>query len=925
MIKIRRLSHSVNSHKILNNINCDLPDSGIVAIVGPSGSGKTTFLNCLSTLVDYDGTIEHDGINVVKQNMHERDLFRLKRFGYIFQQYNLYENLSVEDNVLMPYQAISNNSNNNNFELKINEVLSLIGIQDLKKKIVNKLSGGEKQRVAIARAIINNPKVIFADEPTGALDKENSIKIMQLLSQIASKSLVIIVSHDLELIQSFASQILEIKDGEIVSISYFNQEKQPALISKVKPLYNSPNSKLHLSFLLRYTLAQIKVHKLKTLLSGLVCSLGMLALGLSLSLSNIISSSVISAYSGLIESDRVIIQRKENDLKINKCALSENEVISIAKKYSNYIEDIGICYQANFEEIFEDKNTLGFQVEGKNKVIPGFGAREINDFVWLDYENVQVFPNMPSEMNNDEIVLGLTFGQIKYICSELKIKQSVESLGEYISSYGLDVVYDFAHYDWEYEDQQILSVKGVCLVNTSTLYHDNHMWNKNMYEDKMRFPTKDDFDKMDVPPWTLNKAFYYKINIRIDTFLDFARYEKAFDYVALEIPNKQFFSNVKETSKEDRLILFSGFSSDLLPRYYSYFQEIINGIKNPIFGSPGGYGIFPDYMMSGFGNLMFFSSDEEKIIEISDLYDFLDEDERNDIVMPGVLNGHFTKTNFNGVGFKPLSKEINLISGRLPTSYDEIVISSSMSEKLNFNGDSLYYSCKKINNSKKSDFHIGSLNIVGVIDSNTNDIYHFQDWVLTFFQAIVGISVFDMPLTAISFQMAENFDFSSSEQILEKSFPKLTIIDPLSDVVLSANEVGSKIQIFLLILSILILVISLFIIIQSLGLYFDRIKKDVGIARIIGISKSSSSGFIYSYLGLIIFSSFLFSCVELFIVSIFTSLSIGSVTGSTTFVLFNPISFFAMFLFGLFIGLITFFILKNKIGKLSPFECIKRN
>ena len=208
MIKLTNVRKAFQNRLALNNINYEFPRNGLCIIYGQSGSGKTTLLNCLSGLISFEGSIEIDHQRIETLNDEELSNLRLSSYGFVFQDFKLFENETVAANLLFPLETL-NHLPKNVKDRKCEDLLSLVGLEHKEKQIVNKLSGGEKQRVAIARALVNDPKVLLADEPTGSLDEKNSIEIMNILKIISKNSLVIMVSHDQELTKKYADQIIE--------------------------------------------------------------------------------------------------------------------------------------------------------------------------------------------------------------------------------------------------------------------------------------------------------------------------------------------------------------------------------------------------------------------------------------------------------------------------------------------------------------------------------------------------------------------------------------------------------------------------------------------------------------------------------------------------------------------------------------------
>lgn len=204
-----------NIAKALNGVSFSIVDGEFVGIMGPSGSGKTTLLNCISTIdtpTSGDIIIGEDNISLLnKQKLQE---FRSRSLGFIFQDFNLLDTLTGFENIALPLSIAR--VNHQEIETRIHEIATVLGIDHVIKKYPYQLSGGEKLRVAAARALINNPKLLLADEPTGALDSKSSRQLLENLQKINQdlNSTILMVTHD-AFSASYCNRILFIKDGVI--------------------------------------------------------------------------------------------------------------------------------------------------------------------------------------------------------------------------------------------------------------------------------------------------------------------------------------------------------------------------------------------------------------------------------------------------------------------------------------------------------------------------------------------------------------------------------------------------------------------------------------------------------------------------------------------------------------------------------------
>lgn len=220
MIRIEKLDKYYNKGKkseqhVLDQVSLELDNTGLVCILGESGSGKTTLLNTLGGLDTFSGgTIDIDGTVLKKYDPKKMEPIRNEKFDYIFQNYYLLQDYSVVYNIKLALNRYDLTEEEK--DARVDYVLNMLGLSKYKKKIVSKLSGGQKQRVSIARALVKSPDVILADEPTGNLDEENTIRTMSILKNISKECLVILVSHERRIAEFFADRIIEIQDGKIL-------------------------------------------------------------------------------------------------------------------------------------------------------------------------------------------------------------------------------------------------------------------------------------------------------------------------------------------------------------------------------------------------------------------------------------------------------------------------------------------------------------------------------------------------------------------------------------------------------------------------------------------------------------------------------------------------------------------------------------
>ena len=267
----------------LDNVSLNLRDNEFISVLGPSGSGKTTLLNIIGGLDSYDsGDLVIDGISTKKYNSRDWDTYRNHTIGFVFQSYNLIPHQSVLSNVelALTIGGIKGKEKRKRAE----EALIEVGLEEHMHKKPNQLSGGQMQRVAIARALVNDPKILLADEPTGALDTETGIQVMEILKKVAEKRLVVMVTHNPELADKYSTRIVKLRDGKIVD------DSDPLTIDAEKDSKN-PNKKhgkSKMSFLTSLSLSfnNLRTKKMRTMITSIAGSIGIIGIALILALSN---------------------------------------------------------------------------------------------------------------------------------------------------------------------------------------------------------------------------------------------------------------------------------------------------------------------------------------------------------------------------------------------------------------------------------------------------------------------------------------------------------------------------------------------------------------------------------------------------------------------------------------------------------------
>lgn len=342
----------------LDKVSINFRKSEFVSILGPSGSGKTTLLNIIGGLDRYDsGDLIINGVSTKKYNDRDWDTYRNHKVGFIFQSYNLIAHQSVLSNVELAL-TLSGVSKKARRKRAI-EALKEVGLSKHINKRPTELSGGQMQRVAIARALVNNPDIILADEPTGALDTVTSKQIMELLKKVAKNKLVIMVTHNPELANDYSTRIIKVQDGKVLDDTnpYNGKEKEK--------LNNTKDKKTSMSFLtaLSLSLNNLLTKKGRTILTAFAGSIGIIGIALILSVSTGFQNYIDKIQEDTLTSYPLTINRETSDTMSILLGSTENnsetnkDKITEVQNFQNIFSKIGTNDMKTFKKYIENNKS----------------------------------------------------------------------------------------------------------------------------------------------------------------------------------------------------------------------------------------------------------------------------------------------------------------------------------------------------------------------------------------------------------------------------------------------------------------------------------------------------------------------------------------------------------------------------------------
>ncbi len=503
--------------KALDNININFRSNEFVSILGQSGSGKTTLLNIIGGLDHYtSGDLIINKKSTKQYKDCDWDIYRNHKIGFIFQSYNLIPHQSILENVELAL-TLSGISKAKRIRIA-KEALIKVGLEDHLKKRPSQLSGGQMQRVAIARALVNNPDIILADEPTGALDSETSIQIMDLLKDIAKEKLVIMVTHNPELAEQYSTRIIKLKDGHIIGDNNpYNGEECQQEKSDEK---NTKKTSMGFLTSLSLSLNNLMTKKGRTILTSIAGSIGIIGIALILSISNgtreyiddmqkdVLASEAISMQENyadisftqdLIVSDTSNIDKSKittkddiskstyvtekskihkNNLSKFKIYLEENE-----EKISKYATNIQYTYDIDLQIYNKDENNNINNVSSRKSTYDELGqetslitnsfAELVNDEEMINDQYDLVSGKLPEKYNELVLVVDENNQIPLSVVYSLGIKDN-EELGNILNKISQGEKIDIQNTSYDYDE--LIGKKYKLILNSDYYVKENGKW-----------------------------------------------------------------------------------------------------------------------------------------------------------------------------------------------------------------------------------------------------------------------------------------------------------------------------------------------------------------------------------------------------------------------------------------------------------------
>lgn len=862
MLELRNVSfYYEEKHKILDHVFLSFSSHGLVMIEGESGSGKSTLLSLLHHEKEVkEGDILFFHQSLKKRNEQEKMDYRLFSCGVVYQDYGLFSHLSVEENLKM-FMLVVNKTED------IPTLLKKVGLSIDPKTNVDVLSGGEKQRVAIARSMILTSPILLLDEPTSSLDDKNAFEIMNLLKELSKKSLIIIVTHDHRMIEQYSDEHYHMEKGTLTLIK--KEEVEPVSYSFLHP----KRKRFHYGMYLKRRL----VHKKKrAVLLVSFLSMSVFIGSFSAILMHNMKEEMTSSFSHFASGKEIQMMVKNENTQDDRYSLNKEEFVTIQKE--NQDMDMMFYYEEDLSYAFPSRNEFRiFSLPGY-PLLKGFKMETLNHFHLL--KEIESYPSL-SYLENDEIVIGIEEKTLNELCDTIKMEASYEALGNYLKRNPLSIGIQVKNIDWDYEDEQLLLVKGVAKAKEPTIYHSNPYFNEYIIEERMRMRSTLSWYEEVEYPWIFHKRSKIKIK------------DKESLSSSSSFLSKYLFD---ETKENNTYLISKNDKSYISPYDISRILSWSNEIEGAFIGSEKGYQVFSNTILHGLSGVMLIDSSYEALYEKEEKWRIENKKDK-DLLFHSVLY--------------PSEQTLSL-----HPSKEGIYISSSLAKLKDWKkGDVIYYLY-----SLDHQTYVGEWIIDGIIKEKENILYISNDELNSLFLKHKITTSSFLKATSTLFFIKSSRSVESLIKELNSLYPEYHFASPSYTFLSTLEKTTSSIQKGLSIFSLWMIIFSsfLFTVIHALFLY--ECEKDAQRIEALGYDKKAKEKLSF-YLHLIFFLlSSVFTLLDLVLLGLFSKSTFIKNHLSVSFQM-NIQSLSTYFLFSIVLYLITFVMVNlTKIKKAKKFS-----
>lgn len=923
LVHLRKVNKLYNGDAALIDVSLDLPSKGCIALVGESGSGKSTLLNLLSGLLDgFTGLAEVDGVNLGPLDEDGRRQFRLGRVGFLDQNVSLLDSETAIANIRFYLDSLYGEPTKLK-QRRAKDLLRFVGIEDLAYKNVNELSGGQRQRVGLALCLSANPKIVLADEPTGALDEKTAEEVMGVLKKISLNRLVVVVSHDEGLVSSYANRIIRLKDGKIVDdqiLSSVDNEGQVLALRLRKTKSIARSSWFSLLHHASHNLGRRKIRSL-FMLGSLVASF--LGVSAGVYLTDSIEQEVSGAFSSIVPPGRIVMERKGGGEVGYEglTAASELQVMTLQDTFPTHILGSGSTLLFDFPSLFVSGDDFYFLRSSKRVSFPSFSARNINEFLWLDESYPDVYPGFPTSMELDDVVIGLPFADMASLCYDLGIERDYESLGELCGEGLLRMLVQLDNDDIDFHNEDLFSVVGVVQTPAPCLYHLNRKWNEDYFLDHLNFRSSISNDTLN--PQSVFALPYIVLKSEPEETLAAFRQAGFTEEICFDFSLPGYLSSLTNydwDSPSRRAYLYSVNNHNVSVNDTLAISQL-DGIEGVQLCSNASYLSYADNLVSGFANAFYLSANYDDVFLVGETVSSLSRaDPLTSISLPeSVKDGNYLSSSRGGLHISSDFSSLN--PKEIQQNLEEIVISTSL-DAFWGSPQNLYGAIEYIDplGSNKRKVAFFEFIVKDVISCSTDTIFVPSFWVNDFFATKTKTSSLSLLPTNAVLYSSEGEETNLIER-LSQQYPDYQFVNPTSLIDTSFGGATEYISLVLIAFSSILFVLSIVVFAYAISLYSIELSGEWRYFRLLGLAKSEERRALYALCVLLTLLGLLPSLIGLAMVEILGHLFIASAFGTASKFRFTFLPFIVMVGLALFFLLLSFALTRRKGGGTNRQNC----
>lgn len=853
MVDIKNLRLQYGQQRVLDIPDLRFSPQGFYAIIGPSGCGKTSLVNVIAGIVkEYQGTVIVNGRNVQSLSAMEQLQYRQDTVSLCYQESVLFDDLTSRDNILLKldfYHYLSKKRR----EYQVKRLMKTLSIEHLLHKKAKYLSGGEKQRVSIARAVINQAKIMIFDEPTAALDEANAQQVFKLLKSLSTKHLIIVVTHNQQLVSNYADTMIDLSYGTITNVTRLTCDVAQDL--DTMPLKLEEGQQPALIKQIGLSWKMFSGRKRRNFVATTIFSFSLTAICTLSVLTTSISEGIQNSFSHHFNQETALIAYKKDQPYPYQAGVTLAQAEMLSNKHK---AKLGNIYLNDFKNLFMDTNMVYVQSESVKMHLPSFDANHFNYITFVDEIDIfSTFGYRKTKLLDDEIMLTIPPSDQRIIYDTLKLRKdlTLQRLGEYLLHHQVYITLNVANVSWSYDDEQLWRLVGVRAGAHPQVIHSNPLFSQSLFEDKMALPSTREYTAATEYPWTLRKMYFLFKKENEEILIN----ELSNPKVLLARLNPILLENITNIDINHylRVTLFAKpqtyMDVGVIPSQADFIDaHLVTNI---------GLTTYPEALMVGFSDHFLLSVSRTQLEEVISYDERKSVNDNSMIVMgPNMVNGHISLSLGDGLLFRTAQK---VTEGRMASSLLDITISSSLYQQLfgtefaTNKDSSLYIATPRVtrivDNFIHKDYQIIAVHVVSVVQEQKKVIYHQYYWPLLFFKDLVLVPATSIIPTGI---------ITTNQTLINKyqEKPDYRISFPFAQFATTIDQSLSQIISIIYLVAIAALLMTMIVIFLILKTLLDDYNQHFSLLYLFGVNRQTIMN-----LGLI-------SLSYLLIMSLFTAL-----------------------------------------------------